>query len=153
MAELKLPTWITDLRPLVPVVGTLTTIATNPKAWIKQNLAEFVIGQIVGLFAWFYEWILVGFNIIGGSILNAADSAIRSLEPAGRALRELPMIVYEPVYAIARSGGLAAPIAAAIATLIAGSIALLFITTLAYALLSVVPGGDGVRDGVKAWLK
>jgi len=145
------PGWIFDLRPLVPLVSTLTTIATNPEQWIRQNLAEFVVTEVFGVASWLIGIVLEGFGLVSSSLTDAGDSVLVALGPVGESIRAIPGLIYDPIYEIALSGGLAAPIASAIAVVIAGSIAVAVIYVIAYGLLSIIPGADGVRGGIEAW--
>jgi len=149
----SIPSWILDLRPLVPLVNTLVMIATNPEKWIRENLAEFVIVEVFGVASWLIGIVLEGFALVSSSLTDAGDSFLVALGPVGASIRGLPGLIYDPVYEIALSGGLAAPIASAVAVVIAGSFAVALIYVLVYALLSVIPGADGVRGGIEAWLR
>jgi len=153
MAEGPSLGWITELRPLVPIVGTLTTIASNPERWIRQNLAEFVVTEIFAVGSWLIGIFLEGWALVAGSLTDAGDSFLVALGPVGEAIRGLPGLIYDPIYQLALSGGLAAPIASAVAVVIAGSFAVALIYVLAYGLLSMIPGADGVRGGLEAWLR
>ncbi|WP_049935344.1 hypothetical protein [Haloplanus natans] len=147
-----IPDWILDLRPLVPLVNTLITIATNPQRWIRNNLGEFVVREVFDLAGYLIGLVLEAVSIVTGQISLAVDSLLEGLGPVGEALRTVPGLIYDPVYEIAVSGGLGAPIASAIAAVIAGSIAVGVIYVLVYAGISVIPGADGVRDGIGSWL-
>jgi hypothetical protein len=147
-----LPAWILDLRPLVPLVSTLTTIATNPERWIRRNLGEFVVREVFDLGAWLIGIGLEGFGLVSGSLSTAGDSLLEALGPVGESIRGIPGLIYDPIYQLALSGGLAAPIASAVAVVFAGSLAVALIYVLVYAALSVIPGADGVRGGIEAWL-
>ena len=148
-----IPSWVLDLRPLVPIVSTLTTIASNPQRWIRQNLGEFVVTEVFDLGSWLIGIVLEGFGLVSGSITKAGDSFLVALGPVGESIRGIPGMIYDPIYQLALSGGLAAPIASAVAVVIAGSIAVAIAYVIAYAALSVIPGADGVRGGIEAWLR
>ena len=153
MAETPtLPGWIFSLRPLVPLVSTLTTIATNPQKWIRENLGNFVVREVFDLASWLIGIGLEGFSIVSGSITKAGDTFLVALGPVGESFRTVPGLIYDPIYEIALSGGLGAPIASAVAVVIAGSIAVGVVYVLVYAGLSVIPGADGVRGGIESWL-
>jgi hypothetical protein len=148
-----LPGWIFNLRPLVPIVSTLTTIATNPQRWIRQNLGEFVVTEVFDFAGWLIGIVLEGFGLVSGALTDAGDSYLAALGPVGESIRGLPGLIYDPIYQLALSGGFAAPIASAIAVVIAGSVAVGVAYVLVYAALSVIPGADGVRGGIEAWLR
>jgi hypothetical protein len=155
-----LPSWIFDLKPLAGVVTTLVTIATNPVAWFRRNLGELVVTEVLEAGGTLIGYGLTVVGIVTESISAAVGSFLRGLGPAGRAILDVPGFLYDPIRAVARDLGVAAPVVATVAVVVAGSLTVLMVRVYlegtTQAALDAIPGAEGVNgvaSAVRGWLR
>ncbi|MFB6368623.1 MAG: hypothetical protein ABEJ00_03335, partial [Gemmatimonadota bacterium] len=86
-------------------------------------------------------------------VSSAGGALGEALWRAGRPIIRAPLLIYDPVFQLAEAGGLAAPLAGAVAFVLTFTVMGGLVVVIGYAILSVIPGADGLRDGVNAWLR
>lgn len=153
-----LPSWVTALKPLVPFVSALVTIASNPAEWVRQNLGELVVSEIFDFVGFLIGRGFDVVEILVDGLWSAVTSLLVGLGPAGRALLEVPGALYGPVRAVAGELGIAAPVVAAFAVSVVTALTVLvlrvYLQGQTQAALDAIPGGEGVNgvtDALVGW--
>lgn len=144
----------TELLRLVPFVGTLVAVASNPVGWASSNLADWVrelvanwvVGGVIDATQFVLGWVLFGAERIASIVLEASGPLRSPFTILGDASVSAITGLYAAVRGVAASAGLAGPVASTVAVVVLVSLVL----AVGVAVLSVVPGSDafGAAKGV-----
>lgn len=146
MAE-TFPDWITDLRPLAAVAGTLVTVATNPVQFLQGPVLEIVLDAfVIRPATWVLGYLLQAFGILQDVILDLPPILSRPAVWIGDAIVGAVTGVYGGIRGVLEALGLAAPVASAVAV----AVALILVVTIAVAVWKLIPGSD-ITEGVTQW--
>lgn len=93
MAEIKLPDWVTDLKPLTDVAGFLASFGDDPAGWLRKHLVRFLLGAIAGLVLDIAGIIRDGWTAVNGALRGAAETSRDAMSLVGDvALEPLAMV-------------------------------------------------------------
>jgi len=144
-----LPGWISDLRVLAPVAGTLATIAADPEEFIREIVAEWIVGGFLNALQYVLGWIIYSYEEIRTIILDAIPILTTPTRTVENAVVGVVDTIYGAAQSVAYTAGLAGPPAAAFAiglmVLLAGSLTL--------GVLYLIPGSDLVEGTLEGLTK
>lgn len=143
-----LPDWVTDLRALVPIVGTLTTVATNPQEWLRgfiyTLIAEWIVGGIIDAASYVLGWIIFAYERTTRILLDAVPVFESPYLWAESAVVGLIETIFGAARGVATTAGLAGPPAMLFATLLLVT----FVLATGYAVFALIPGSDAIEAGI-----
>jgi hypothetical protein len=140
-----------ELLQLAPVAGTLLTVASNPKEWLRgfvfELIAEWVVGGILDFSQYTLGWVIFAYERSSSILLTA----IPPLQAPFRIFEDAVVGVIETMYGlaigVAQTAGLAGPPAAAFATVLLGTL----LAAATWGILSVIPGSDLIEGATGAF--
>lgn len=139
---------ISSLRALVPFVGTLVTIATNPEQWLRQFvfglIAEWVVGGIIDTAEYILGWVFYTYDVVKDAILGIIPPLTSPFRIVEGAVVGAIAGVYDAAQGVAITVGLAGPPAAAFAI----AIVLTMLAVVLVGALRVIPGSDAVEGAL-----
>lgn len=142
--------WVWDLKPLLGVVSTLTTIATNPKEWLRghvfQLIAEWIVGTILDGVQYILGWAFFAIERTTSIIVDGLGPLTTPFEVVGNAVVSAIELVYSGAEGAANSAGLAGPPAAAFAFALVVTV----LAVVVFAVMKVIPVGEAVEGSVEA---
>ena len=144
------PDWLTDLKPLVSVAGTLVTVATNPEQWLRSHvfslIAEWIVTKIISMVQYVLGWAFFAFDRTASIILDVA----RPLTAPFRILEDALVGAIETVYGVAvgvaHMAGLAGPPAAAFAVALVSAV----LAVVVFAVWRAFPVTEALGGGLEA---
>ncbi|WP_134671728.1 hypothetical protein [Halorussus marinus] len=141
-----LPTWIFNLKPLVGAVSTLTMIASDPETWVREIVAEWIVGGILDSVQYALGWAFFAIERTTTIVLDGLGPLATPFEIIGNGAVGAINVVYSAAEGVANAAGLAGPPAAAIAVMAVMTV----LAVVAYATLKVIPGSDAVEGGLES---
>lgn len=140
-----------DLEKLIPIAGTLVTVASNPKEWLRQYvfelIAEWIVNAILDGTQFVLGWIIFAYERTSSILLTA----IPPLQAPFRIFENAAVGVIDTIYGaaigVAQTAGLAGPPAAAFATVLIGTV----LAAVGWGLFKVIPGSDFVEGAAGAF--
>lgn len=143
------PGWMEDLKTLGKLssgaITTLATIASDPETWVRTVISEWIVGGILDFVQYVLGWAIFAFERTA-SILNIGGILTGPIDLLGTIYVGTIERLYEMVYGVAASAGLAAPLAAAFAV----TVVLTVLAVVVFAAAKVIPGSDLVEGGLEA---
>lgn len=138
--------WLHNLKPLAPIASGLATIGSNPKEWVYNLIATWLVGGILDAATFVLGWVVFAFERTASILLGAAEPLTDPIELLADAIVGAIETLYSAVYGVAASAGLVGPPAAAFAV----AVVLTVLAVVAYAVAKVIPGSDLVEGGLGA---
>ena len=142
----KLPSNFSKLEKLVPLVGTIVTIMSDPKEWVKTVIAEWVVGGILDAAEIALGWVIFGYEAVRDAILTAIPPLTAPFRILENAVTGVIETVFGAALGVAHMAGLAGPPAAAFAIALLATV----LAVVVFALLRVIPGSDALEGGLEA---
>ena len=150
------PDWLSQLKPLAAVAGTLVTVASNPAQWARNNLVDvvreivavWIVGGFLDATQYVLGWFVFAYERTREILLDAIPILETPTDVAESAITGVIGAIYGLIKGIARSAGLAGPPAAAFTV----GVMVLITGAVLYGGYRVIPGSDfveGTLDGVR----
>lgn len=139
-----------SLKKLAPFVGTLITVASNPRDWLRtfvfDLIAEWVVGGIIDAVTYFLGWIVFAFERTASIILDVAGPLASPFEILGDAIVGAIETLYSVALGVAHSAGLAGPPAAAFAVALLSAL----LAVIVFAVWRAFPVTEAIGGGLEA---
>ncbi|NHN59821.1 MULTISPECIES: hypothetical protein [Halorussus] len=149
------PDWVGDLKTLTTagsggIVGTLVTIATDPRDWLRENvfalIAEWIVNQILDGATYIIGWVVFAFDRIASIILDALGPVATPFEIIGDAVVGAVETVYGVALAAAHAAGFTGPPAAAFAVALVSAA----LAAVVFAVWKALPVTEALGGGMEA---
>lgn len=137
----SVPSWIGSLKILVPFAGTLATIAADPEEYVREIVAEWVVGGVIDATQYVLGWFIFAYERIRRIILDA----IPILTTPTRIVESAVVGLVETIYGAARGVATTAGLAGPPATAAAAGLVVLTTGALLLGLARTIPGSDLVE--------
>ena len=149
--EAETRNWIDAMEKLAPIAGTLVTIATNPREWLRgyvfELIAEWIVQGILDLSQYSLGWIIFAYERTSSILLTAIPPLQAPFGIIENAVVGVIDTIYGLAIGVAQTAGLAGPPAAAFATVLIGSA----IFAIGWGVLNLIPGSDLVEGAAGAF--
>lgn len=141
------PGWTYGLRPLVPVAGTLVTVATNPVQFFRGPFLELAVEYVIlRPLGWVLGYVLAAFETVSDVIGQTGGILVDPVYQLRDALVGAVNGVYNLAYVSTAGTGFAQPIALTVTTVVVGVVVL----SILYGIARVIPGSDAL-EVVNRW--
>lgn len=134
-----------QLYHLLPVIATLTTIASDPEGWVREIIAEWVVGGIIDAVQYILGWVFFAVEKTTTIILDALGPLTTPFEIVGDAIVGGFGLIYGAAEGVANMAGLAGPPAAAFAF----AVVMTLLAVGLYTVVRAIPGSGGIESGLE----
>ena len=153
VTEAALPSWVSNLKVLLPFTTGLVTLMSNPKEWLEEYVyvlvAEWLVGGILDAAQYTLGWIIFAFELTAETVLSAAGPLASPFQIISSAMIGVIETIYAAAVGVAHTAGLAGPPAVAFAIALLSAV----LAMVAYALIKVIPGSDALEGAVGVFRK
>ncbi|WP_256288793.1 hypothetical protein [Halobellus inordinatus] len=145
------PDFVYDLEKLAPVAGTLVTIASNPRQWLRNYvfdlIAEWIVGGILDSTQYVLGWIIFAYERTRSILLTAIPPLQTPFDVTEDAVIDLIRMIFDVAIGVAHTAGFAGPPATAFAIVLLGTV----IVATIYAIVNATPAGGAIEGALGAF--
>ncbi|WP_132060246.1 hypothetical protein [Halorussus amylolyticus] len=137
--------WLNDLQKLAPIAAGLATIGSDPEAWVRMLIAEWIVGGIIDAAQYVLGWIFFAIERTTSIIVDGLGPLTTPFEVIGDAIVGAFGLIYEAAEGVANTAGLAGPPAAAFAF----ALVMTLLAAVVYAVIKAFPVTNGIESGLE----
>lgn len=127
-------------------IGTLVTVATNPREWVYGLIAEWLVTQIIDVVQYVLGWVVFGFERTSSIIQGVAGPLASPFGILEDAIVGAIETMYGLALGVAHSVGFAGPPAAAFAVALNSAV----LAAVVYALWRAFPATEALGGSLEA---